>query len=192
MVAKYYDLNFDSRRTYLGNVGYFDENEYRALRIDVSSVLEDYKNAAFKVIFQRAKDTHPYEKAAGDVTLEGAKLVAVLNETDYNMPGRLLVQVVFTYNDVTGKSGIFVADVGKSLSSDTTDPRSPYADALAEMEEAIARMDEFINTGGGSISLDKTLSVSGKAADAKAVGDALTALEAEIDAKLGVIENGNY
>lgn len=152
MAVKYYDLNFDSRRTYLGNVGYFDENEYRALRINVASVLEDYPNASFKVILQRANDTHPYEKATSDVTLLDDKLVASLNETDYNKPGRLLVQVTFTSGEVTGKSGIFIADVGKSLSSDTTDPQSPYADALKEIDDALEKIDDFLATGGGAIS----------------------------------------
>ena len=180
MAVKYYDLNFDSKRTYLGNVGYYDENDYRALRIDVSSVLADYPGASFRVVLQRAQDAHPYTKPAGEVTLTDKKLTAELTETDLNMAGRLLVQVVFEFGTVVGKSGVFIADVGRSLSSDTTDPLSPYADALAEIEEAIDRMNQFINTGGGSIAIDKTLSKSDMAAESKAVGTALAALEAKI------------
>lgn len=145
MATKFYDVNFESKRVYLGDVGYFDENNYRAIRIDVSSVLSDYPSASFKVLMQRAGENHPYEKPASEVTLTDNKLTAELTETDMNKQGMLKVQVVFEWGSVTGRSNTFIAHVGDSLSSDAGDPQSPYADALQ-------KIDEFLETGGGAIS----------------------------------------
>lgn len=72
-------------------------------------------------------------------------------------------------------------DIHKGISvsesiSNTAAVINDYADVLAEWEARI----EALEQGGGKVELDTTLTQEGKAADAKAVGDALAELEAQI------------
>lgn len=146
---QYLDAAFGAQEAFIGSIGYYDENGFRALRVDVSAVLAQYPDAAFTVTVQREGDRHPYRKAEEDVYLESEKLTVVFRRIDYARPGRVRLQVSFSAGAVTGKSCVYLALAENSLVSGTDDPDSPYADTLARMEAAVQKMEAWMASGGG-------------------------------------------
>lgn len=145
---QYLDADFAAENGQLGCIGYMEEQRYRALRVQVGDVLAAYPDAVFHCAVLRAGEKHPYRMPDDALAVENGVLIVPLGKAEYACPGLMEMQISFDAGDVSGRSVLYQAVVGKSLVSDAGDPQSPYADALRDMDAAIARMDAFVAAGG--------------------------------------------
>lgn len=174
------------------DLGQSGENQTRTIRIDVSDWLTELPDVEIFVVAMRSGEMTPYPATT---TMQDGILSWPLQAADTAKTGTgwAEVQAVNLQGQVK-KSKLMRTVVDRSLSDIDADPDEPLRGYIEQLLSAaaviyrsrfrvISDTDGSVELGGGSTEeggylLDTGLAIQGRAADAKAVGDAL-ALKAD-------------
>lgn len=154
-------------------IGYVAENGVTNVEFDVSAWVTMYGSGTATLIMKRWGDANPYPIAL-EVDNEGLATWTI-SATDTAKTGFAYAQLRYEAGTKVKKSPIYTLKIGESLGSpdEAPDQYEDWIDALTHL--AAQAMAEALDIDG--IVTDKTLTVDGGIADAKATGDALSALE---------------
>jgi len=156
------------------SIGHKAEKGVEAIEFDLTAWVETYGSGTLTVIMRRWGDAIPYPIAL-EID-ENNKATWVLSDTDTARAGMAYAQLSYIVGDeVVKKSDIYTFRVTDSLTGEGEPPEA-YESWLEHLTHLAAEaMAEVLDIEG--IVTDKTLTVDGGIADAKATGDALSALE---------------
>jgi hypothetical protein len=156
------------------SIGHKAEKGVEAIEFDLTAWVETYGSGTLTVIMRRWGDAIPYPIAL-EID-ENNKATWTLSDTDTAKAGIAYAQLNYIVGDtVVKKSDIYTFRVMDSLTGDGEPPEA-YESWLEQLTHLAAEaMAEVLDIEG--IVTDKTLTVDGGIADAKATGDALSALE---------------
>ena len=175
------------------SIGHKAEKGVEAIEFDVTAWVETYGSGTLTVIMRRWGDAIPYPIAL-EID-ENNKATWTLSDIDTAKAGMAYAQLNYIVGDeVVKKSDIYTFRVMDSLTGEGEPPEA-YESWLEHLTHLAAEaMAEVLDIEG--IVTDKTLTVAGGIADAKATGDALSALEDQftektdkLKADLGAHEN---
>jgi hypothetical protein len=157
------------------SIGHKAEKGVEAIEFDLTAWVETYGSGTLTVIMRRWGDAIPYPIALE--IGEDNKATWVLSDTDTARAGMAYAQLSYIVGEtVVKKSDIYTFRVMDSLTGEG-DPPEAYESWLEHLTHLAAEaMAEVLDIEG--IVTDKTLTVDGGIADAKAAGDAL-ALKAD-------------
>lgn len=157
------------------SIGHKAEKGVEAIEFDVTAWVETYGSGTLTVIMRRWGDAIPYPIAL-EID-EDNKATWVLSDTDTARAGMAYAQLSYIVGEtVVKKSDIYTFRVMDSLTGEGEPPEA-YESWLEHLTHLAAEaMAEVLDIEG--IVTDKTLTVDGGIADAKATGDAL-ALKAD-------------
>ena len=175
------------------SIGHKAEKGVEAIEFDLAAWVETYGSGTLTVIMRRWGDAIPYPIAL-EID-ENNKATWVLSDTDTAKAGMAYAQLNYIVGDeVVKKSDIYTFRVMDSLTGEG-DPPEAYESWLEHLTHLAAEaMAEVLDIEG--IVTDKTLTVDGGIADAKATGDALalkadkstTYTKTEVDALIDEVE----
>jgi lysophospholipase L1-like esterase len=156
------------------SIGHKAEKGVEAIEFDVTAWVETYGSGTLTVIMRRWGDAIPYPIAL-EID-ENNKATWVLSDTDTARAGMAYAQLSYIVGEtVVKKSDIYTFRVMDSLTGEGEPPEA-YESWLEHLQHLAAEaMAEVLDIEG--VATDKTLTVDGGIADAKAAGDALRALE---------------
>jgi hypothetical protein len=156
------------------SIGHKAEKGVEAIEFDLTAWVETYGSGTLTVIMRRWGDAIPYPIAL-EID-ENNKATWTLSDTDTAKAGMAYAQLNYIVGDeVVKKSDIYTFRVMDSLTGEGEPPEA-YESWLEHLTHLAAEaMAEVLDIEG--IVTDKTLTVDGGIADAKATGDALSALE---------------
>ena len=158
-------------------IGYAGEKNARRKPIDISDLQTRWPEATPILMVNRPKETAPYPATT---TVEGSVLYWEVAEIDVAKSGFGQAQVFMRDADgnVLGKSAVMNTLIKASLNGTEQENPPPALETwIAKFLEAYEGLGGGNNSGGSSVSIDTTLTQSGKAADAKVTGDALNELK---------------
>ena len=157
------------------SIGHKAEKGVEAIEFDLTAWVETYGSGTLTVIMRRWGDAIPYPIAL-EID-ENNKATWTLSDTDTAKAGMAYAQLSYVVRDeVVKKSDIYTFRVMDSLTGEGEPPEA-YESWLEHLTHLAAEaMAEVLDIEG--IVTDKTLTVDGGIADAKAAGDAL-ALKAD-------------
>ena len=157
------------------SIGHKAEKGVEAVEFDVTAWVETYGSGTLTVIMRRWGDAIPYPIAL-EID-ENNKATWTLSDIDTAKAGMAYAQLSYIVGDeVVKKSDIYTFRVMDSLTGEGEPPEA-YESWLEQLTHLAAEaMAEVLDIEG--IVTDKTLTVDGGIADAKAAGDAL-ALKAD-------------
>lgn len=170
---------FSQETRSLGRIGRVGENLSRQIVFDCSSALTDRPNANIICVIQRTGDKDPYAAQMTRVGDTGSYKL-VLTSTEVAKSGSVRFELRMVDGDEILKAAIYTGTVEASMSGIADTPGEPIPDALNRLESAITEVGKYadlkekvdaLESSSGAVEVDTTLSVSGKAADAKATGD---------------------
>jgi len=152
------------------SIGHKAEKGVEAIEFDVTAWVETYGSGTLTVIMRRWGDAIPYPIAL-EID-ENNKATWVLSDTDTAKAGMAYAQLSYIVGDeVVKKSDIYTFRVTDSLTGDGEPPEA-YESWLETLTHLAAEaMAEVLDIEG--VVTDKTLTVDGGIADAKATGEAL-------------------
>ena len=152
------------------SIGHKAEKGVEAIEFDLTAWVETYGSGTLTVIMRRWGDAIPYPIAL-EID-ENNKATWVLSDTDTAKAGMAYAQLSYIVGDeVVKKSDIYTFRVTDSLTGDGEPPEA-YESWLETLTHLAAEaMAEVLDIEG--VVTDKTLTVDGGIADAKATGEAL-------------------
>ena len=152
------------------SIGHKAEKGVEAIEFDVTAWVETYGSGTLTVIMRRWGDAIPYPIAL-EID-ENNKATWTLSDTDTAKAGMAYAQLSYIVGDeVVKKSDIYTFRVMDSLTGEGEPPEA-YESWLEHLTHLAAEaMAEVLDIEG--IVTDKTLSIEGGIADAKATGEAL-------------------
>jgi hypothetical protein len=170
------------------SIGHKAEKGVEAIEFDLTAWVETYGSGTLTVIMRRWGDAIPYPVAL-EID-ENNKATWTLSDTDTEKAGMAYAQLSYIVGDeVVKKSDIYTFRVMDSLTGEG-DPPEAYESWLEHLTHLAAEaMAEVLDIEG--VATDKTLTVDGGIADAKAAGDELSALKADLSSKLTLTANGS-
>ena len=156
------------------SIGHKAEKGVEAIEFDLTAWVETYGSGTATIVMKRWGDSIPYPVAL-EID-ENNKATWTLSDIDTAKAGMAYAQLNYIVGDeVVKKSDIYTFRVMDSLTGEG-DPPEAYESWLEHLTHLAAEaMAEVLDIEG--IVTDKTLTVDGGIADAKATGDALSALE---------------
>jgi len=162
------------------SIGHKAEKGVEAIEFDLTAWVETYGSGTLTVIMRRWGDAIPYPIAL-EID-ENNKATWTLSDIDTAKAGMAYAQLSYIVGDeVVKKSDIYTFRVMDSLTGEGEPPEA-YESWLEHLQHLAAEaMAEVLDIEG--IVTDKTLTVDGGIADAKATGDALSALEDQFSEK---------
>jgi len=162
------------------SIGHKAEKGVEAIEFDLTAWVETYGSGTLTVIMRRWGDAIPYPIAL-EID-ENNKATWTLSDIDTAKAGMAYAQLNYVVGDeVVKKSDIYTFRVMDSLTGEG-DPPEAYESWLEQLTHLAAEaMAEVLDIEG--IVTDKTLTVDGGIADAKATGDALSALKDAVTEK---------
>jgi len=162
------------------SIGHKAEKGVEAIEFDLTAWVETYGSGTLTVIMRRWGDAIPYPIAL-EID-ENNKATWTLSDTDTAKAGMAYAQLSYIVGDeVVKKSDIYTFRVMDSLTGEGEPPEA-YESWLEHLQHLAAEaMAEVLDIEG--VVTDKTLTVDGGIADAKATGDALSALEDAVTEK---------
>lgn len=202
----------DRLRAFVIRAGRAGENEARKIEIDVSGMQAEWPGATITLFIKRPGDGLLYPASS---TISGGVLRWTVKAADVAYAGTGEIEVRATAGDVIAKSVTGVYRVEPSLTgSEAAEVPEVVADWIAGMEAATDAANAAASAAndaasaandaaeaaikaaneaadGSGVTIDATLTQSGQAADAKAVGDAL-ADKANTSALSKVATSGSY
>lgn len=160
------------------SIGHKAEKGVQAIEFDLTAWVETYGSGTLTVIMRRWGDTIPYPIAL-EID-ENNKATWTLSDIDTAKAGMAYAQLSYIVGDeVVKKSDIYTFRVMDSLTGEG-DPPEAYESWLEHLTHLAAEaMAEVLDIE--SIVTDKTLTVDGGIADAKAVGDELSEIKADLE-----------
>ena len=156
------------------SIGHKAEKGVEAIEFDLTAWVETYGSGTLTVIMRRWGDAIPYPIAL-EID-ENNKATWTLSDTDTAKAGMAYAQLSYIVGEtVVKKSDIYTFRVMDSLTGEGEPPEA-YESWLETLTHLAAEaMAEVLDIKGAVT--DKTLTIDGGIADAKATGDALSALE---------------
>ena len=156
------------------SIGHKAEKGVEAIEFDLTAWVETYGSGTATIVMKRWGDSIPYPVAL-EID-ENNKATWTLSDIDTAKAGMAYAQLSYIVGDeVVKKSDIYTFRVMDSLTGEGEPPEA-YESWLEHLTHFAAEaMAEVLDIEG--IVTDKTLSIEGGIADAKATGDALSALE---------------
>jgi len=156
------------------SIGHKAEKGVEAIEFDLTAWVETYGSGTLTVIMRRWGDAIPYPIAL-EID-ENNKATWTLSDTDTAKAGMAYAQLSYIVGEtVVKKSDIYTFRVMDSLTGEGEPPEA-YESWLETLTHLAAEaMAEVLDIEGAVT--DKTLTIDGGIADAKATGDALSALE---------------
>jgi len=153
------------------SIGHKAEKGVEAIEFDLTAWVETYGSGTLTVIMRRWGDAIPYPIALK--IDENNKATWTLSDIDTAKAGMAYAQLNYIVGDeVVKKSDIYTFRVMDSLTGEGEPPEA-YESWLEHLQHLAAEaMAEVLDIEG--VVTDKTLTVDGGIADAKAAGDALT------------------
>ena len=156
------------------SIGHKAEKGVEAIEFDLTAWVETYGSGTATIVMKRWGDAIPYPIAL-EID-ENNKATWTLSDIDTAKAGMAYAQLSYIVGDeVVKKSDIYTFRVMDSLTGEGEPPEA-YESWLEHLTRLAAEaMAEVLDIEG--VATDKTLSIEGGIADAKATGDALGALE---------------
>ena len=163
-------------------IGHRSEKGVQAIEFDVTAWVGAYGSGTLTVVMKRWGDEVPYPIAL-EID-ENNKATWTFSDTDTAKPGMAYAQLSYVVGDtIVKKSDVYTLYVMDSLTGEGEPPEA-YESWLEQLTRLAAEaMAEVLDIEG--IATDKTLTIDGGIADAKATGDALSALDDRVDALEG-------
>jgi uncharacterized protein YjdB len=176
-------------------IGVQGENAARPIEIDMTAWADEFPDARFYILFKPYNSVYPAVPVVTSYADNILTWIPTSSVTAVSGVGYAEVRAVDGATGLIKKTRVVPASVENSVSGNETSPPAAYAEwvdsvrlykeaaeaaAQTAVDNAELAIAQAIQTAAQSVFVDTTLTIAGRAADAKAAGDRMQALEARI------------